>query len=106
MKKGTVHFTLGDDAGKLLMQIAQEALLYELDPEKAIKVITTSLMGCPDNIALKILKGDMEHRLKGGTIITVKGDTIKFYGGRLTYRSFGERDIRSIVIDESKEKGD
>lgn len=45
MKKGTVHFTLGDDAGKLLMQIAQEALLYELDPEKAIKVITTSLMG-------------------------------------------------------------
>lgn len=27
MKKGTVHFTLGDDAGKLLMQIAQEALL-------------------------------------------------------------------------------
>ena len=24
MKKGTVHFTLGDDAGKLLMQIAQE----------------------------------------------------------------------------------
>ena len=51
-------------------------------------------------------KGDMEHRLKGGTIITVKGDTIKFYGGRLTYRSFGERDIRSIVIDESKEKGD
>lgn len=59
MKKGTVHFTLSDDAGKLLMQIAQEALLYELDPEKAIKVITTSLMGCPDNIALKILKGDM-----------------------------------------------
>lgn len=45
MKKGTVHFTLSDDAGKLLMQIAQEALLYELDPEKAIKVITTSLMG-------------------------------------------------------------
>lgn len=60
MKKGTVHFTLGDDAGKLLMQIAQEALLYELDPEKAIKVITTSLMGCPDNIALKILKGDTD----------------------------------------------
>lgn len=50
-------------------------------------------------------KGDMEHRLKGGTIITVKGDTIKFYGGRLTYR-FDERDIRSIVIDESKEKED
>lgn len=54
-----VHFTLGDNAGILLMQIAQEALLCELDPEKAVKVITTSLMGCPNNIALKILKGDM-----------------------------------------------
>ena len=49
-----VHFTLGDNAGILLMQIAQEALLCELDPEKAVKVITTSLMGCPNNIALKI----------------------------------------------------
>lgn len=106
MKKGTVHFTLGDDAGKLLMQIAQEALLYELDPEKAIKVITTSLMGCPDNIALKILKGNMEHRLKGGMVITIKGDTIEFYGGTLTYKCFGERDIRSVVIDESKYKED
>ena len=43
-------------------------------------------------------KGDMEHRLKGGTIITVKGDTIKFYGGRLTYRSFGERDIKCTKL--------
>lgn len=51
-------------------------------------------------------KGDMEHRLKGGTIITVKGDTIKFYGGTFTYKLFGERDIRGVVIDESKEKGD
>lgn len=49
-------------------------------------------------------KGDMEHRLKGGMVITVKGDTIKFYGGTLTYKCFGERDIRSVVIDESKYK--
>lgn len=62
-----------------------------------IILMATTMLSC---------KGGMEHRLKGGTIITVKGDTIKFYGGRLTYRSFGERDIRSIVIDESKEKGD
>lgn len=33
-----VHFTLGDNAGILLMQIAQEALLCELDPEKAVKL--------------------------------------------------------------------
>jgi len=51
-------------------------------------------------------KGDMKHRLKGGMVITVKGDTIKFYGGTLTYKCFGERDIRSVVIDESKYKED
>jgi hypothetical protein len=48
----------------------------------------------------------MEHRLKGGMVITVKGDTIKFYGGTLTYKTFGERNIRSVVIDESKYKED
>lgn len=51
-------------------------------------------------------KGGMEHRLKGGTLITIKGDTIEFYGGTLTYKCFGERDIRSVVIDESKYKED
>jgi hypothetical protein len=48
----------------------------------------------------------MEHRLKGGMVITIKGDTIEFYGGTLTYKCFGERDIRSVVIDESKYKED
>jgi hypothetical protein len=45
-------------------------------------------------------EGDIEHRLKGGMMITVKGDTIKFYGGTLTYKYFGKRDIRSVVINE------
>ena len=51
-------------------------------------------------------KGNMKHRLKGGMVITIKGDTIEFYGGTLTYKCFGERDIRSVVIDESKYKED
>lgn len=59
--------------------------------------LATTMLSC---------KGDMEHRLKGGMVITVKGDTIKFYGGTLTYKCFGERDIRSVVIDESKYKED
>jgi hypothetical protein len=52
--------------------------------------MATTMLSCKD---------DMEHRLKGGMFITVKGDTIKFYGGRCTYKLFGERDIRCIVID-------
>jgi len=52
--------------------------------------MTTMMLSCKDGT---------EHRLKGGMVITVKGDTIKFYEGRCTYKLFGERDIRCIVID-------
>lgn len=62
-----------------------------------IMLMTTMMLSCEDSV---------EHRLKGGMVITVKGDTIKFYGGTFTYKLFGERDIRGVVIDESKEKGD
>lgn len=48
----------------------------------------------------------MAGRLKGGTIITVKGDTIEFYGGTLTYPGFDSRSIRDIAINDLKEKGD
>lgn len=51
-------------------------------------------------------KDDIAGPLKGGTMITVKGDTIEFYGGTLTYSGFGSRSIRSIAINELKEKGD
>lgn len=48
----------------------------------------------------------MAGRLRGGMIITVKGDTIEFYGGTLTYSVFGTRSVRAIAISDLKEKGD
>jgi len=57
-------------------------------------------------IMLFSCKDDIAGRLKGGTIITVKGDTIEFYGGTLTYSGFGSRGIRGIAINDLKEKGD
>ncbi len=57
-ESGVVHFTVGEDAGMLLMQIAQEHLIYNNDVEKALKTITDSLTGCPMDLALKILVGD------------------------------------------------
>lgn len=50
---GTIHFTLGDRAGALIMQIAQEKLLYDYDPQKAIEVLTGSLPGLPTSLLLK-----------------------------------------------------
>ena len=62
-----------------------------------IILMATTMLSC---------KGDMEHRLKGGMVITVKGDTIKFYGGTLTYKCFGTRSIRDVTINDLKEKGE
>lgn len=58
-KSGIVHFRVAEGAGKLLMEIAQEHLFYTLDPIKAVKTIEESLSGCPKDLVIKILKGDM-----------------------------------------------
>lgn len=55
--KRTVHFTLGDGAGKLLTDIAREKIIYSLDPNDGLATIQESLIGCPKNIALDIIKG-------------------------------------------------
>lgn len=58
-KSGVVHFRIGEDMGIRLMEIAQEHLICDNNPEKAITAITDSLIGCPADYALKILKGDI-----------------------------------------------
>jgi hypothetical protein len=58
-KTGVVHFTIGEDMGIRLMEIAQEHLVIDNNPVKAVTVITDSLIGCPVDYALKILKGDI-----------------------------------------------
>jgi len=71
MKTQTLHFTLGEDAGLLFMQIAQEHLIYNFNPEKAVKTITEGL-GCEEDLALKILKGDI--------VLLVDEDGLNFIG--------------------------
>lgn len=54
-----VYFTLGEQAGQLLTNIAREHLLYSLNPTKAIDLIKGSLIGCSTQIALDILIGKL-----------------------------------------------
>jgi len=55
----TVHFRVGADAGILLMNIAQEHLLYGLDINKALTVFSDSFGGgCPKELQLELLRGD------------------------------------------------
>jgi hypothetical protein len=53
-----VHFTLDESAGVLIMNIAQEHLLYNYSPSRAVESIKNILIGCPDDLALAILNGD------------------------------------------------
>ena len=55
--KDKLHFTFGDDFGKLLMSIAQEKLMYSFEPDKATSIIKDSLIGCTEELALDILIG-------------------------------------------------
>lgn len=57
--KRTVHFTLGDGAGKLLTDIAREKIIYNLTPNEGLATIQKSLIGCPKDIALAIIKGKL-----------------------------------------------
>lgn len=59
METRKVHFTLGEGAGLLIVNIAREHLMYSLNPDKALKTIKDSLVGCPTEIALDILIGKL-----------------------------------------------
>jgi hypothetical protein len=59
IKSGVVHFSIGEDFGKMIAQLAMEHLEYDNDPVKALRTITESLIGCPVDMAVQILKGDI-----------------------------------------------
>jgi|GEM_PF-2320214 len=58
-KTQTVHFSVGEDLGLRLMEIAQEHLTERNNPIQALKTITESLGGCSNELAIQILKGDL-----------------------------------------------
>ena len=66
-----VSFTLGDNAGKLLIDIAREHLIYNYNPDKALKTIQSSL-NCSKEIALDIIIGKM--------ILLTNEDRVSFNG--------------------------
>ena len=67
---GTVHFSLGENLGKRLTEIAQEKLIYNCDINAAIQTFTKSLCGFPEDMAIRCLSGtDLK--------LTVVGDEIE-----------------------------
>lgn len=58
-KTHKVHFTLGENFGRVVVGIAREHLTINLDPNRALSTIMDSLIGCPRDIALGILSGEL-----------------------------------------------
>ena len=52
-----MHFTIGANFGILMGNIAQEHLIYGLDPIKALETFTKSFVGMSEEIALGLLTG-------------------------------------------------
>lgn len=47
----SIYFTLGDDFGKRIMEIAQEKLLYKYDGEGVVSLLIESFPGMYENLA-------------------------------------------------------
>lgn len=105
-----LHFTLGKDAGKLLAQVAQEHLLYNLDPTKAIETFTKSFIGLPVEMATKLLSGELVVEVDddGVNVVVVPRDETKhsdypepyfaqWYGQRFSEIEKNSKDIYSSL---------
>lgn len=71
METRKVGFTLGDGAGKLLIDIAREHLVYSYNPQKALNTIQNSI-NCSKETALDIIIGKM--------ILLTHEDRVSFNG--------------------------
>lgn len=66
-----VNFTIGDGFGKMLYNLAVEKVLEGMNPEAGIKTITDSLIGCPVNYAISVLKGDIFLDVENENVILI-----------------------------------
>ena len=66
-----VNFTIGDGFGKMLYNLAVEKVLEGMNPEAGIKAITDSLIGCPANYAISVLKGDIFLDVENENVILI-----------------------------------
>lgn len=59
MKESTSNFTLRNDTGQLLTDIARKKITHNLAPNEGLAIIQESLVGCSKDIALDIIKGKL-----------------------------------------------
>ena len=107
-QKETLHFRLGENAGVLLQNIANEHLFCDMDPEKAIDTLVGS--GCPEEYVLDILQNklyldtlnDYEMCIKTPDKISKK--KLKLYNEY--FPDFIDRTLHKGIIDKVEQGKD
>ena len=102
-----LHFSLGNDIANRITEIAQETLLYEYNPDKAVKIFTNVLIGCPYDLAVRCLSGkDLKLVVTGDDINLTTADikdypAVDFY--KFVYPWINEfRNIYNIFVRQLK----
>lgn len=68
-----LYFGVGENAGKILTDIAREKLLIDCNPEKALEVFTKSIIGFPKELAIEVLIGDKVLKVVNNDIVLDEG---------------------------------
>lgn len=93
----SLHFTLGENLGKRLTEIAQEKLVYNADPTAAIETFTKSLVGFPMDMAIRCITGKDLKLIVVDNSIEVTNESVPDYP---------ELDVKSLInrwLDEFDE---
>lgn len=101
----TVHFSIGSNFGNMIGNLAQEHLIYNLDPIQALKTFTRSFIGMPEDLALKLMSGKdlVLVPINGGEVTVrerIEGDSYPILNGTEIINNFVHQ-----INDEAKEFG-
>ena len=69
-----VNFTIGGEFGKMLYNVAVEKVLEDMNPEEGVRVITNSLIGCPTQYAILVIKGEYFLDTDGNCNVCITDD--------------------------------
>lgn len=95
--KDTLHFSLGENFGILLQNIAHEHLFCSIDPEKAVDTLIGS--GCPEEYALKILKNELYLTVEGDDMMNIVTQNKLPKGHLEEYHKFNPNFIKDKMND-------
>ena len=88
-KTRTLHFTIGEDFGNMITNIARERLVEEKDVDWSIRVLTDSLIGLSDKAAFEIILGQK----KIVTRVKTQDNSIEDGDGMCSYLDYNTKNV-------------